>query len=115
MIIQRGEIWWASLDEPRGSEPGYDRPVVIVQADDFNRTNINTVLVAAITSNLRMEGMPGNVLLSKQSSGLAKSSVVNVTQLATINKSWLTKKVKQLPQDVMTNVDLGLRLVLALR
>jgi mRNA interferase MazF len=115
MIIQRGEIWWASLDEPRKSDPGYDRPVIIVQADDFNRTNINTVLVAVITSNLRMEGMPGNVLLSKRASGLTKPSVVNVTQLATINKSWLRKKIKQLPQDAMANIDAGLKLVLALR
>lgn len=114
MIIRRGEIWWAELPEPRGSEPGYDRPVVIVQSDVFNQTNINTVLVAAITGNLRMREMPGNVMLPKKSSGLAKPSVVNVTQLTTLNKSWLKSKVKQLPLDKMAEVEAGIRLVLAL-
>jgi mRNA interferase MazF len=114
MVIRRGEIWWAELAEPRGSEPGYDRPVVIIQSDIFNQTNINTVLAAAITSNLRMEGMPGNFLLSKKSSGLAKPSVVNVTQLMTVNKSWLKSKVKQLPLDEMAKLEAGIRLVLSL-
>ncbi len=114
MVIQRGEIWWAELEEPRGSEPGFDRPVVIIQSDIFNRTTINTVLAAAITTNLRMEGMPGNVLLPKKSSGLAKPSVVNVTQLLTLNKSWLKSKVKQLSQSEMAKVEAGIRLVLSL-
>ena len=114
MIIRRGEIWWAELAEPRGSEPGFDRPVVIIQSDIFNNTTINTVLVAAITSNLRMEGMPGNVHLSKKSSGLSKPSVVNVTQLLTLNKSWLKSKVKQLPLDKVAEVEAGILLVLSL-
>jgi mRNA interferase MazF len=115
MVIRRGEIWWAELAEPRGSEPGYDRPVVIIQSDVFNHTSINTVLATTITSNLRMEGMPGNVHLSKKISGLTKPSVVNVTQLVTLNKSWLKSKVKQLPQDAMAEIEAGIRLVLALR
>ncbi len=78
--MHRGEIWWASLSQPRGSEPGYDRPVVIISADEFNRGGINTVCVAVITSNNRLAEAPGNFKLSEQSSGLSKDSVVNVSQ-----------------------------------
>ncbi len=79
MVINRGEIWWASLPKPEASEPGYRRPVVILQADDFNRSLINTVIAAVITSNLHLENAPGNVLIKKRTSKLQKDSVVNVS------------------------------------
>ena len=93
MVILRGEIWWATLPAPSASEPGYRRPLLIIQSDDFNRSRINTVIAAVITSNLRLSEAPGNVLLSKKDSKLPKKSVANVSQLITVDKSFLTEKV----------------------
>ena len=112
--MKRGEIWWASLPEPRASEPGYRRPVLVVQADEFNRSNINTILGLAITSNLFVATAPGNVRLSSRVSGLRKPSVVNVSQMVTIDKRFLVEKVKALDKESMRRVDDGLRLVLAI-
>ena len=94
--MRRGEIWWASFDEPRGSEPRYHRPVVIVQSDDFNRSRIQTVIAAVISSNLNLAWAPGNVLLRARNTGLPKDSVANVSQLITVDKDLLTEKVGQL-------------------
>ena len=112
--MKRGEIWWASLPEPSGSEPGYRRPVLIVQADEFNRSRISTTLAVAITSNLNLAMAPGNVLVKARASGLSKDSVVNVSQLVTVDRRFLTQKVKTLDQAVLDQVDDGLRLVLSL-
>lgn len=112
--MKRGEIWWASLPEPRASEPGYRRPVLVVQADEFNRSNISTALVLAITSNLALAGAPGNVRISARASGLRKPSVVNVSQMITIARHYLVEKVKTLDRDSMREVDDGLRIILAL-
>lgn len=79
--LQRGEIWWANLPEARGSEPAFQRPVLVIQADSFNRSRIQTVIVAVITSNLNIANAPGNVLLPMRASRLAKESVVNVSQI----------------------------------
>ncbi len=110
--IQRGEIWWADLPEPRGSEPGYRRPVLVVQSDAFNRSRIQTAIVAVITSNLELARAPGNVLLPAGSSGLARDSVVNVSQLLTLDRSFLTEPAGALPRRLLRSVDDGLRLVL---
>jgi mRNA interferase MazF len=112
--MRRGEIWWAALPEPRGSEPGYRRPVVIVQADAFNRSNIQTVIVAAITSNTRLAAAPGNVHLTRRQSRLSRESVINVSQLLTLDKSFLTDRISRLPATSMSALEEGLRLVLAL-
>ena len=112
--MKRGEIWWADLADPVGSGPGYKRPVLIIQSKPFNESRIATVLVAVITSNLALGEAPGNVRLSKSQSGLPKPSVVNVSQVITIDKNMLTEKVKALPGAVVQEVDNGLRLVLAL-
>jgi mRNA interferase MazF len=112
--MQRGEIWWATLPVPKGSEPGFRRPLVVVQSDEFNRSRIQTVLAAVITSNLRLADAPGNILLSPRESGLPKSSVVNVSQLITIDRSFLVKKVRRLSPDKIQEIETGLRLVLAL-
>lgn len=112
--MQRGEIWWASLPEPAGSEPGYRRPVLIVQANEFNRSKINTVIAAAITSNLALASAPGNVHLGPRASGLPKESVVNVSQLITIDKRCLTERIKMIHQHAMQEVDAGLHTVLAI-
>lgn len=113
-MIRRGEIWWASLSEPAGSEPGYRRPVLVVQTNDFNEGGIRTVIVVTITSNLRLAGAPGNVVCRKKDTGLPRESVINVSQTATINKAQLTQRVGVLPSKLMQEVEDGLRLVLGL-
>lgn len=113
-MIQRGEIWWAGLSEPAGSEPGYRRPVVVVQADAFNRSLIATVVVAAITTNLRLVAAPGNVALTRRQSGLPQESVVNVSQLLTLDRSFLTERAGRVPAAKMREVDSGLARVLGL-
>ena len=94
--MQRGEIWWATLRPPVGSEPGYKRPVLIVQSDDFNLSKINTVVVAILTSNLRLKDAPGNVFLSKRATKLPKDSVANVSQVVTLDKLFLSNKISNL-------------------
>lgn len=113
--MKRGEIWWASLQEPRGSEPAYRRPVLIIQADAFNRSRINTVIAAVMTSNSRLAQAPGNVRRSKKASGLKVESVVNVSQLITLDKAFLSERIGHISIAKQTEVDEGLRLVLALR
>src|SRR5580692_427374 len=110
--IQRGEIWWADLPRPRRSEPGSGRPVLVVQADSFNLSTIQTAIVAAITSNVELAGAPGNVLLPARSAGLPRDAVVNVSQLLTLDRSFLTKHAGTLPVRVLRSVDEGLRMVL---
>lgn len=112
--MRRGEIWWASLPEPSGSMPGYRRPLVIVQSNDFTESRIRTVLAAVVTSHLSLANAPGNVLLSAKSSGLTKDSVVNVSQLITVDKSFFTERVGKLPPKQLHDLNAGLRLVLAL-
>ncbi len=112
--MRRGEIWWASLGEPEGSAPGYRRPVLIVQSDEFNNSRISTVIVAVLTSNIALAQAPGNVLVKARHAGLAKDSVVNVSQVITVDKQCLTEKVKKLDSSTLTDIDNGLRLVLAI-
>ena len=111
--MRRGEIWWAGLPEPEGSGPGYRRPVLIVQADEFTCSRIGTVVVAILTSNLALAQAPGNVLVRSRFTGLPKDSVVNVSQLLTIDKRLITEKLRKLDAADMARVDDGLRLVLA--
>ena len=110
--MKRGEVWWAALPTPQGSGPGFRRPVLVVQSNPFNVSRIGTVIVAVVTSNLALAAAPGNVRLSKSDSGLAKPSVVNVSQVLTIDRDLLIDRVKALLPEVLTRVDAGLRLVL---
>lgn len=112
--VQRGEIWWAALPSPRGSEPGFRRPVLVVQANPFNRSAIRTVIAATITSNRRLARAPGNVALSRRDSGLAKASVVNISQLVTLDREFLVDRVRELTHPRMSEVEDGIRLVLGL-
>jgi mRNA interferase MazF len=111
--MQRGEIWWASLPEPTGSGPGYRRPVLVIQADDFNRSRIATVIVLVVTSNVKLALAPGNVLLARRATGLPQDSVANVSQLITIDKRLLTEQAGILPPKLPGQIEDGLRLVLA--
>ena len=111
-MIAQGEVWWAELAEPSGSEPGFRRPVVIVQGDAFNRSRIATVVCVALTSNLRWAAAPGNVLLSSRLTGLPKDSVANVSQLVTLDRNVLTERVGALPPKKIQLVLLGGDIVL---
>lgn len=112
--MRRGEVWWASLPPPVGSVPGMRRPILIVQSNPFNESRIATVVVAAITSNITLAEAPGNVRIGKADSGLSKPSVVNVSQVLTVDRAYLTKRIRALPALVMHRVDEGLKLVLGL-
>lgn len=112
--MRRGEVWWGSLPAPSGSEPGYRRPYLIVSANSFNDSRINTVIAAVITSNLRLANAPGNVRLPVRGTGLSKPSVVNVSQVITIDKMFLTQRVGRVPPVLLALIDDGLRLALSL-
>lgn len=112
--MQRGEIWWASLPSPKGSGPGRRRPVLIVQSDAFNTSRIQTVIAAVITSNLDLAAAPGNLLLRRRDSGLPRDSVVNVSQVVTLDKAYFTERAGKLPKRHAGAIDEDLRLVLGL-
>ena len=112
--MNRGEIWWVDLPEPSRLEPGFKRPLVILQSDIFNKSKINTVICAVITSNLRLAEAPGNVLLTSNPNLLPKDSVINVSQIITIDKSFLLEKVGKLNAKQMERLEKGIRLVLEL-
>lgn len=112
--MNRGEIWWARLPEPFGSEPGFHRPVVIIQSDRFNRSRISTIIAAAISRNLQLRIAPGNVYLPRRTGGLNHDCVVNVSQLVTLDRGRLDKLMGHLPPVKVRELEDGLRLVLAL-
>jgi mRNA interferase MazF len=114
VVIVRGEIWWVSLPAPIASEPGYRRPLLVIQSNDFNQSRISTIISAVITSNIQLADAPGNVLLSKKESGLPKKSVVNVSQLITVDKSFFTEKICSIGALKLKEVEAGIRLVLSL-
>ena len=107
-------MWWADLDEPAGSEPGFRLPVLIVQGNAFNRSRLQTTIGVVLTSNLRLIGAPGNVLVPKRSSGLPKDSVANVSQVVTLDRDLLSERTGKVPARLMAAVDAGLKLVLDL-
>ncbi len=110
----RGEIWWANLRPPSGSEPGFRRPLLIIQSDAFNKSKINTVICAVITSNIKLANAPGNVLLKKNDSNLPKESVVNISQIITVDKSFLTKCAGTINKKLFEKVENGIRLAIDL-
>lgn len=112
--MRRGEIWWASLANPQGSGAGFRRPVLVVQSNEFNESAIRTSICAAMTSNLRLADAPGNVRVTRRVSCLPHDSVVNVSQLITLDKRMLTEKVSRLPAESLREVEAGIKLVLAL-
>jgi mRNA interferase MazF len=112
--VRRGEIWWASLGAPSGSEPGYRRPVLVVSANRFNDSPLKTVLVIPVTSSLRLADLPGNIRLPVKGTGLREPSVAIGSQINTANKLTLTERIGRVPDDLMNAVDAQLRLVLGL-
>ncbi len=114
MVVKKGEIRWASLGEPQGSGPGYRRPVVVASSNEFNQSLIQTVVCVTVTSNLNLAAAPGNFRLSKSNTGLDKESVVNVSQVITLDKSYLSDAVGKLTAKQMNALNSGLKLVLAI-
>lgn len=112
--MRRGEIWWAVLGPPAASEPGYRRPVLVLQTNEFNDSRLRTVVVAAMTSNLRLAEAPGNVRCRRRDTGLDKPSVVNVSQIATTDKRHLRERAGRLTGRLLARVEDGVRLVLGL-
>ncbi len=112
--MRRGEVWWGSLPEPAGSGPGFRRPLLIVSANSFNDSRISTVVAAVITSNLRLADAPGNVRVAAKGTGLTKASAVNVSQIITVDKTFLTERIGRLNPRLLAEVDDGLRLVLSI-
>ncbi len=113
MVIAQGDVWWADPGDPVGSEPGFRRPVVVVQSDSFNRSKISTVVCVPLTSNLRLADAPGNVLLESSATGLSKDSVANVSQPVTLGRSVLTERIGNLPSAKLELVLYGIDIVLS--
>lgn len=111
-MIARGDVCWADLPEPTGSGPGFRRPVLVVQGDAFNRSRIATVVCVPLTSNLKWSAAPGNVLLPARSTGLAKDSVANVSQLVTLDRGALTERAGRISAKQLALVFVGIDLVL---
>ena len=112
MIVNQGDVFWVELNRPHGSEPGYKHPHVVIQNNLFNRSNINTVVVCVVTSNLARANSPGNVILNKGEANLPKKSVVNISQIVTINKSDLIEKIGTLSKSKFQEILMGIYLII---
>ena len=111
-LIKQGDVYWAELPIPRGSEPGYDRPVLVVQQTSINASEIQTILCVPLTTNTRLSAAPGNVLFSARQTGLAKPSVANVSQVITLDKQFLHTYVATLPDNLLASVLDGIEFML---
>ncbi|NOY73625.1 MAG: type II toxin-antitoxin system PemK/MazF family toxin [Gammaproteobacteria bacterium] len=111
MVAKQGEIYWVDLGKPSGSEPGYRHPHIVIQNNIFNSSNINTVVVCSLTSNLKRAKAPGNVPLNKGEANLPKKSVVNISQIYTVNKNDLVEKIGQVSEKRMYEILEGLKLL----
>jgi mRNA interferase MazF len=111
MVIKQGDIFWIEFNDPSGSEPGYRHPHIVIQNNLFNRSLINTVVVCALTSNLKRANAPGNVLLNKGEANLPKKSVINISQIFTVNKSDLSEKIGSLTRERFNLVYEGIKLL----
>lgn len=112
--MRRGEVWWAGLGTPFGSEPGYRRPVLIIQADEFNKSALQTIVVVPMTTNVKLAAAPGNVPCRARETGLPRASVANVTQIVTVDRRRLQGRVGSVPGRLLKQVEDGVRLVLGL-
>ena len=112
MVVGQGEVWQADLAEPRGSEPGFRRPVVVIQGDALNRSRIGTILCVVLTGNVHWADAPGNVLLSAKSTGLAKDSVANVSQIVTLDRDAFLERMGKLVRAKLELIFSGIDIVL---
>jgi mRNA interferase MazF len=114
MVVERGQVWWADLGEPDGSEPAYKRPILIVQRDAFNRSRLHTVIAVVLSSNAGLLDAPGNVLLPAKVTDLSKDSVANVSPVITVDRDFLVELAGRVRGQLLKDVESGLRLVLGL-
>jgi mRNA interferase MazF len=114
VVVERGQVWWADLGSPEGSEPGFVRPLLIVQSDAFNRSRLHTVIAVVLSTNARLLDAPGNVLLPAKVTGLPKDSVANVSQVVTVDREFLSHLAGRVRGRLLKDVEDGLRLVLVL-
>ncbi len=114
-MISQGDIFWLDLDEPKGSEPGYRHPFVVIQNDAFNRSKISTVVLCALTSNLKLAFAPGNVLIKKGEGNLPKASVINISQVITVKKGDLREKIGQFSKKKVEEIVYGFELLIKTR
>ena len=112
MVVSQGDVWWTDLPDPAGSEPGYRRPVIVVQGDPLNRSRIATILCVVVTSNLKWAQAPGNVRLSARESGLPLDSVVNVSQIVTLDRVRLVDQIGRIGRPKLDSILAGIDLVL---
>jgi mRNA interferase MazF len=113
--MTRGEIWWADYGIPYGSEPGYRRPVIIMQNDLFNNSKINTTIVAPLSTNLLLAGVPGNISMNKKDSKLTKDSVILISQIGVIDKERLIEKVSTINKETMKKIEDNIMFVLGIK
>lgn len=111
MGIEQGEIYWIDLGEPSGSEPGYRHPHIVIQNNLFNASKIKTVVVCALTSNIKRAQAPGNVLLNQGEANLPKKSVVNISQIYTVNKNDLAEKIGKVSEKKFNEIYEGIKLL----
>jgi len=111
----RGELWWADLGVPFGSEPGYKRPVLIIQNDFFNKSKINTTIVVLLTTNLLFADAPGNILITKSESKLEKDSVITISQIEVIDRQRLIEKITKIDKDIMKKVENNIMFILGIK
>lgn len=112
--MTRGELWWADFGLPFGSEPGFRRPVLLIQDDAYTRSRLNTVIVVPLSTNLELENAPGNVFLSREESGLSKDSIIVVTQLTAIDKTRLVERAGRAARRTMEETETGITMVLGM-
>jgi mRNA interferase MazF len=110
----RGDIWWADFGIPFGSEPGFRRPVLIIQSDAFNKSQLNTIVVIPLTTNLILENAPGNLLIEKEESGLSKDSVIVVSQIYAVDRHRLLEHVTTIKRSLLNEIETGIKLVLGI-
>jgi mRNA interferase MazF len=110
----RGDIWWADFGIPFGSEPGFRRPVLIIQSDAFNKSKMNTTVIIPFTTNLVLENAPGNLLIEKEESGLSKDSIIVVSQIYAIDRHRLIEHVTTINRSIMNEVESGIKMVLGI-
>ena len=113
--MTRGELWWADFGVPFGSEPGYKRPVIIIQNDFFNRSNINTTIVIPLTTNMILADAPGNIILNKNESKLKKDSVITISQIEVIDRQRLTEKISKLDKVTLEKIENNIIFVLGIK
>ena len=111
----RGEVWWLDYGIPFGSEPGYRRPVIILQNDFFNNSNINTTIVIPLSTNLLLADVPGNIFLEKRESKLGKDSVILLSQISVVDKQRLMERITKINKDTMEKIENNIVFILGVK